>query len=401
MKRIFENLTFVFFANIINAISKFIFIIMITKYLSNTELGQYTLALAVTAPITLLFNMKLRSYIISTDGINFDKLKYIRNISNVLAVIFIFTICMVLYKNYLIVFLLVTIIKILEMNSEFYQGFPNKEKIFTTPAKIMIIRVVIITLVFCSFIYYTENLILALFSQVIIQFFILMIERKVNLKLVDLEKYNNNQTIKLIIFTVFPLGIVQALMSFSSSIPKYLLDIYGDVKLIGIFSAIVYLITIVNLFMSTLNQTLLPYIKSEYIKNQDKFNKTINIYCNTLFLIITLFLVILSFLIGEKLLQIVFNESFIKYNYLLIICAITIYFNMSGWMYDSALLISKKIKFQPLFLLVSLIITLIAGNLLISDYKILGAGITLLLFNLINTFFKALYFNIELKKGDE
>ncbi|WP_204236122.1 lipopolysaccharide biosynthesis protein [Mammaliicoccus sciuri] len=401
MKKFLSNLSFVFLANIVNALSKFVFIIMITKFLTNIELGKYTLALAVTAPITLLFNMKLRSYIITTDEINFKKLKFIRNISNLLAIIIVIFITSLIYKDYLIVFLLVAFIKILEMNSEFYQGFPNKEKIFITPAKIMTYRTIALTILFCGVIYYFENLLLALLSQIVLQFIFLIFERKINLSAVELDNYKSNEPIKLIILTIFPLGIVQALMSFSSSIPKYLLDIYADVQLIGVFSAIIYLITIVNLFMSTLNQTLLPYLKTIYYRDEFKFRKIVNIYCNLLFLLVTMMLLLITHLVGEDLLVILFNDSFIKYKYLLIICSITILFNMSGWMYDSVLLIKKKVKYQPLFLIFSLLVTLVIGNYLISDYKVLGAGITLLIFNFLNTIFKALYFNIESKKGDE
>ncbi|RIN13605.1 capsular biosynthesis protein, partial [Mammaliicoccus vitulinus] len=261
MNKVIKNLSYVFLANISNAISKFLFIILISKFLTNVELGQYTLALAVTAPITLLFNMKLRSYIISEDRVNYIHLKKIRNITNFIAIIIVILVSLTFYKEFFLVFILVAVIKVIEMNSEFYQGFPNKEKIFKTPAKLMFIRTVSITLIFGVYIYETKSLILALIAQCILQFIILLFEKKINMGLVSHKKYIEQKNVKVILLTIIPLGIVQFLMSFSSSIPKYILNNFGDIAVIGIFSGIIYLITIVNLFMSTLNQTLLPYIK--------------------------------------------------------------------------------------------------------------------------------------------
>lgn len=74
---------------------------------------------------------------------------------------------------------------------------------------------------------------------------------------------------------------------------------------------------------------------------------------------------------------------------------------MSGWMYDSALLIAKKIKYQPLFLVISMIVTFVSGLYLIEKYMLFGAGYTLLIFNFLNTGFKALYFNLNNFKRKE
>ncbi|WP_204189566.1 lipopolysaccharide biosynthesis protein [Mammaliicoccus sciuri] len=395
MNKVIKNLSYVFLANISNAISKFLFIILISKFLTNVELGQYTLALAVTAPITLLFNMKLRSYIISEDKVNYIHLKKIRNITNFIAMIIVIIVSLTFYKEFFLVFILVAVIKVLEMNSEFYQGFPNKEKFFQTPAKLMVLRTVSITLIFGVYIYETKSLILALIAQCILQFIILLFEKKINMGLVSHKKYKEQKNVKAILLTIIPLGIVQFLMSFSSSIPKYILNNFADIAIIGIFSGIIYLITIVNLFMSTLNQTLLPYIKSKYKRNKKEFNKTINVYCNALFLIISVLLVICSHVFGEYLLRVIFNEGFVKYKFLLVISSFIIFFNMSGWMYDSGLLIVKKIKYQPLFLVISMIITFVLGLFLIEKYMLFGAGYTLLIFNFLNTGFKALYFNLN------
>src|SRR5699024_1860634 len=102
-------------------------------------------------------------------------------------------------------------------------------------AKLMIIRTILITIIFGWYIYETKNLLLALIAQSILQFIILLIEKNINMGLVSHKKYIKQENIKNILVTIAPLGIVQFLMSFSSSIPKYMLNSYGYIAIIGVF----------------------------------------------------------------------------------------------------------------------------------------------------------------------
>ena len=127
MKNIFRSLSYVFVANIINALSKFLIVIFIVKILSEYELGVYTLALAITAPVTLLFNMKLRSYIVSNDNVDFQKFSKFREVSNLFAFVFIVLISVLFYRDIAVIVILVAFFKILDINTEYYQAYPNKE----------------------------------------------------------------------------------------------------------------------------------------------------------------------------------------------------------------------------------------------------------------------------------
>lgn len=400
MNNIIKNFSYVFLANITNAFSKFIYIIVITKFLTVQELGAYTLSLAITAPIALFFNMKMRSYIISNDFIDYKKYSNFRNIANVVSIIMIIVISSIFYIEIIWIMILVTLSKLMEINSEFYQAWPNKEKNFQLPSKIMMVRTVVNIITFVTVALYTKDLVITLLVNNFSQFLMLFIEKKINLNLVDLDKYVNEKLNYTIIFsTLVPLGVVQALMSFSTSLPKFLLDFFSNIEAVGIFSAVTYFMTIVSLFMSSLNQTLLPYIKKTYQNNILKFIKLINIHCNLLFLFLSIVFLIFTLLFGDKILALIYTNNFSEYNFILSICSISIFFNMAGWTYDSALLLSNAIKYQPLFLILSMIVTLVIGVLLIYEFNILGATITLVVFQFMNTLSKAIYFNLTILKN--
>ncbi|WP_192978535.1 lipopolysaccharide biosynthesis protein [Staphylococcus equorum] len=394
MKIIIQNFSYVFLANIANATSKFIYLVIITKFLTKDDLGAYTLALALAAPISLLFNMKMRSYIISSDFLDYKKFLKFRNINNIMTIIIATIISIIFYPELLWVMIFVVLSKILEINSEFYQAWPNREKKFKTPAKLMILRTVINTIVFSIIAIMTKNLILTLVITALVQFIMLIIEKQINLRLTDVYNYKEKTlNYRILLFTLMPLGIVQALMSFSTSIPKYLLDYFSNIEIVGIYSAVAYLMSIISLFMGSINQTLLPYIKKIYNNDLGLFRKFINIYLNVIYIVLSFIFLILTLIWGENILTILYTSEFAKYSFILNICAASIFFNMSGWSYDSALLLSRKIKYQPLFLIINTIFTVIIGIYLVQNFQLVGASLTLVIFQFINTLFKAIYFN--------
>lgn len=397
MKKILHNFSYVFLANIANAFSKFVYLIIITKFLTTKDLGAYTLAIAVTAPIALLFNMKMRSYIVSTDYVDYEKYRRFRDITNIASVILTVIISVLFYSHIIMTMILVALSKILEINSEFYQSWPNKEKKFQTSAKLMIMRVSIMMVSFIVVALLTHNLIITLSTNLLIQFLILIIERKVNLSLIDLNKYvNRSVSYKFLLLTLLPLGIVQALMSFSTSIPKFLLDYFSSLEIVGIYSAVAYLMTVVSLFMNSINQTLLPYIKKVYKENMSLFTKFVNVYCNLIFLILGLLFLGFTLLWGDQILTLLYTKEFAKYDFILSVCAASVFLNMASWTYDSGLLLANAIRWQPIFLGMSMILTLGVGIVLVSKYDVVGANVTLIMFQLLNTLSKAIYFNITI-----
>ncbi|RIL92436.1 capsular biosynthesis protein, partial [Staphylococcus cohnii] len=205
MKKIIGNFSYVFLANITNALSKFIYLIIITKFLTVKELGAYTLALAITAPIALFFNMKMRSYIISNDFIDYDKYSNFRNIANLFSIIIVIGVSCLFYIDIIWIMVLVAISKLIEVNSEFYQAWPNKEKKFQLPSKLMIVRTLINIITFILVALLTRDLIVTLFINILAQLIMLFIEKKINLNLVNLDIYKYEKlNYKIILLTLLP-----------------------------------------------------------------------------------------------------------------------------------------------------------------------------------------------------
>lgn len=399
LKKFINKLKWVFVANLYSSLSKFLILVVIAQFSTTTAVGIYTLGLAVTAPITLLFNMKMKSIIITENEPKIKMFKNIRLFTNILALIVVIIISYFFYNDYIVAIFLIGVTKILDINSEFYQSLPNKNKDFHVTSKLIISKFTLITIAFSIAMIITNNLVVALFLYVSIQYLHLFIEKKVFYKYCEeLHKGNEGKYLSILSFMI-PLGITQMLFSFGSSLPKYLLEDLGSIEEVGVFSAILYFVTIINMFMNSIFQTILPYGMNIYNDNHNEFNKYIFrilpigllIFCMTLYLPVYLW--------GESIIYIFYGEVYAEYSGLLYILIIAIYFSMLGWLFDSALLISRNIKLQPIFTLINIIITAIAGFVLININPLIGATITVTIYNFLNFTYKFGYFYIQKRRS--
>lgn len=394
--RIFINkLKWVFFSNIYSSISKFLILVLIAQILTATEVGIYTLGLAITAPITLLFNMKMKSIIITEKNPNIDKFKKIRLISNCFAIFILFLISWLFYKDYIGVLIIIGFIKILDINSEFYQSLPNKNKDFHITSKLIISKYTGITILFAITLILTESLILSLIVYILYQVAHLLVERHYFKKYVLYLNEKENVTYLFLLSFMIPLGITQMLYSFGSSLPKYILENVATIEEVGIFSAILYFVTIINMLLSSVFQTVLPYAMDNYNKNLKQFNKIILVIAPIISLVFCAFLYLPIYFMGENILKILYGDIYAEHHYLLYILVLTIYFNIISWVFDSALLISRNIKLQPLFNFLNIIITGLAAWYLINLNTLVGATIAITLYQFINFIFKFLYYFIR------
>lgn len=396
--KIFLNkLKWVFVANIYSSLSKFLILIVIAQFTTATEVGIYTLGLAITAPITLLFNMKMKSIIITENNPKILMFKNIRLISNIFALSLIIVTSYIFYNEYILVILLIGLTKILDINSEFYQSLPNKNKEFHVTSKLIVSKYSLITIAFVITIILTNSLIIGLLIYIIVQYSHLFIEKNVFNKYIEKHKRNDENYLSVLSFMI-PLGITQMLYSFGSSLPKYFLEILGTIEDVGVFSAILYFVTVINMLMSSIFQTILPYGMNIYYENNNKFNNFIFKYIPGLLFVFCLFLYIPVFFWGKDILNIMYGEIYSEHYDLLYILIIAVYFNMMGWLFDSALLISRNIKLQPLLTLFNISITAFFGWFLINSNALIGATITVTIYSFLNFLYKFGYYYLQKRR---
>src|SRR5699024_3097672 len=103
--------------------------------------------------------------------------------TNIATVILTVIVSFAFYSHIVTIMILVALSKLLEINSEFYQAWPNKIKNFQTSAKLIIIRVILMMISFIIVALSTHSLVITLTSNLVIQFLVLLVEKKINLGL--------------------------------------------------------------------------------------------------------------------------------------------------------------------------------------------------------------------------
>lgn len=132
----------------IQAITKWGYLILIARILTKADVGEYGLGLALTAPIVLFFNFRLRTLLVTSFDGNFNIFKTLRNILDILSIIFIAVIALLIYKPYFILIILIGLIKILDLKSELYYSLPHYFNNLVVPAKLIIYKSILLSLVF-------------------------------------------------------------------------------------------------------------------------------------------------------------------------------------------------------------------------------------------------------------
>lgn len=398
--KVLKNLSWIFFANLFVALVKWLFIIFIAKNLSPTEVGVYTLAFAVTAPIFIFFNFNLRSLYITSENNNFYDFLFTRNLLNIVALIFSIAVAYLIYPNYLIIILLVCLTKYLDLKSDLYYAIPHKENNLSIIGKFLIIKYILILIVFIAILLISNDLVLSLTGQVVIQtIFFYIYERKHFVKKYNIIKNRfNTKKVKEILFIAFPLGFVGMLVSLNSNIPRYFLELFESPKELGYFSAIVQISMIVGLFMNSITQVILPRFSNFYKQNKiPLLRKYIFSYMPIITIIIGFILIIICFLFGGNILNLVYGSDYAKYSNILLLVAIAISINLLSWILDAALLAIRYISIQPKISIFNFIATIGIGYILINNHGIEGAAITLIVNAILHTSLRLYFINKRLK----
>ena len=96
------------------------------------------------------------------------------------------------------------------------------------------------------------------------------------------------------------MGIVQLLNSYNILIPRYVIENILDVKLVGVFASISYLLTIIDLFMNAISQNIIVRIKNAILnKDYNTLYKYTNSYLLITSLIMGLIIIIPIYLLKD------------------------------------------------------------------------------------------------------
>lgn len=394
--RVFRNVSWTFGANVFVAFTKWLIIVIIAQVSTAEAVGAYSLAFAVSAPLTLFANMKLRSLYVTEQQDNFGDYLRTRNIFSFLSIFILIVLSVTFYPDYKYIVILVTLMKVLDLQSDMYYSLPHKSEDMDYIGKHLILKHFLTLSVFTVTIINTENLTLSLLLQLIIQtIYVYFVERSM---IKSKYKYNSNKVklvnIRSIVLTGLPLGFVQMIVSFNSNYPRYLLEYFESAKVLGYFAAIAYILAIGNMLMNAISQNFLPILsKKIHNRDYDSFKRLLYINLTGLAFIIGLLIIIFVLVFGESFLTVFYGKEYSNYTDVFVLISVSIAINLLSWNLDTALLAMRYIRIQPVISIVTMVFNLIISWFLIMNYGIHGAAYSLIITNIIQLLLRIIFVN--------
>ncbi|MGH1288379.1 oligosaccharide flippase family protein [Bacillus toyonensis] len=378
-------------ANLIYAFSQWLIILLMAKLGSVEMVGQYSLGLAVTAPVFLFLNMNLRS-IQATDTQNSYEFTdyFINRVITSFAGIIIVSIISLLEMfsdQTRVIILLMGLSRFFESLCDVSYGlYQQRERMdYLAVSKIIqsILAILLVTLSMMIF----ENLVCSVIFYCLTFLFVLIAYdfRKIRL-LVDfnacglLKRTSKFSNVKGLIILGLPLGIVSSLDTFNANLPRYFIQYFLNEEALGYFSSIAFIMSTGATVINALAHSSIPRLSNYYRENYELFKKL-------LFQLICLGVLIggggilISYIFGEYILNLIYTSAYSHYNNVFIIIMVAgLIWYVTGFI-SSALTATREFKAQVPIHVITTVVTAVSSVLLIPKYALIGAAIIVCISN--------------------
>lgn len=379
-----ENFSWNLLGSIVYSLSQFLILVLLNKLGSPLMVGLYSLGLAFSTPIIMFTNLQLRQ-IQATDTSDeyiFNDYFALRIITGFIATVI--TIIVLVISNYdmykSIIILLVLLNKIIDSYSDVIFGKLQQCERMDYIGKSRVIKGILTLIIMGVILNLTQNLILSLIA---INFTWLLIfwfydKNKIKLYISDFSPTFNFKKMKNLSVLAFPLGIVMMLNSLDTNLPRIIVEKFLGEEALGYFASIAYLIVAGNLFIQSVGQAFMPIMAKLYKNNSIKTFKRI------VFILIFLGMstgaigLIISLFFGEFILTVLYDVSYSKYSYILILIMISGMFSYSASFLGYSITAMRLFRIQPYIGFVGVVVTLVSSVIFIPQYGLSGAAYTLI-----------------------
>ena len=268
-----RNFSWTFVGNFVYSACQWGMLVVLAKLGGPKMVGQFTLGLAVTAPIIMFTDLQLRA-VQATDAQKqflFSDYFGLRLISTTLALINITVISFLggyQRETSLVIFLIGTA-KVFESISDIFQGLIQQHERMDRIAISRMIKGLLSLLFLGGGIYISGNILWGVFGLVCVWAVVLLGYDLPSglLMLKDISELQPRwhlKTLKHLVWLCLPLGFAMMLVSLNTNIPQYLIEYYLNERKLGIFTALAYMMMAGNIVVNALGQSASPRLAKYY-----------------------------------------------------------------------------------------------------------------------------------------
>ncbi|HED14500.1 MAG TPA: lipopolysaccharide biosynthesis protein [Gammaproteobacteria bacterium] len=268
-----KSAAWIFTGRLVYAMCQWLILVVVAKLSSPEVLGEFTLALAVTAPIVIFSQLNTRAFV-ATDAMSeytFSDYLVLRIITTMLAVLVILFASIAINLPYAAkaTLLGVALFKAFESISDIYYGWFQKQEKMKAIGLSAILHGVLSLSTVVVFMMVDGQISAAVYVIAALWFMTLIFydARKQPETSLPISSYSFNRMWQLTKICL-PLGFAMLLVSLNINIPVYFVKAYLSTKEVGYFSAIVYFMFAGRLITGALAQASAPRLSQYYAKGQ-------------------------------------------------------------------------------------------------------------------------------------
>lgn len=275
-----RNFSWTFVGNVVYAACHWGVLVVLAKLGSPEMVGQFTLGLAVTAPVLMFTNLQLR-VIQATDAKHqyaFGDYLGLRLVSTALALLVIAGITTGYRWETSVVILIVGVAKALESISDVFYGLFQQHELMERIAVSMMIKGPLSLLLLGIGVYLTGSVAWGVVGLAVAWALVLvgydMRSGALILNILpNLQGIPVNQTkqpgargqLQLgLVWLALPLGLVMMLISLNTNIPRYFIERHLGERELGVFAAMAYLMVVGSMVVNALGESASPRLAKYY-----------------------------------------------------------------------------------------------------------------------------------------
>lgn len=379
-----KNFSWSLFGNIIYAACQWGIISVIAKMGTVQMVGQFSLGLAISAPLIMLTNLQLRS-VQATDTkseIKFGNYLGLRILTGFFFTILLFII-LVFQNNSLetiLIVLMVSVVKLVESVSDVIFGLFQKEERMDKISISRMIKGIFSVIIFTIIMLITDSLVYSLLIQIISLIIILILFDLRNAKyFTSVKPLFNRIVLKKLLIISFPLGIVHMLGSLNTNLPRYFLENTSGEEALGYFAAMAYIIVAGDTVITALGQSATPRLAKYYsIKAKSQFINLIS-KLTLMGFSVGILGTLITFLFGAELLEFLYTKDYASNKNVFLIIVISANITYLGSFISYAITAARFFKVQSIIAIIRMIATAVSALILIPRFGLYGASITLVI----------------------
>jgi O-antigen/teichoic acid export membrane protein len=391
-----RNFSWTFIGNLVYAGCQWGMLVVLAKLGSPEMVGQFTLGLAVTAPVIMFTNLQLR-VVQATDAnkdYSFSDYLGLRLIGTSLGVFAIAIIA--LFSGYrretCIVILLIGLAKAFESISDIFFSLLQQHERMDRIAISLMFKGPLSLLMLATGVYISHSVLWGT-AGLVVAWATILVTYDIRNGVMILKNRSlvlpswHFKILKKLIWLCLPLGFVMMLISLNSNIPRYFIEKYLGEYDLGIFAAIAYLMVAGGMVVNALGESANPRLAKYYAAGDSKAFRTLLFKLVGIGAFLGVMGVFVALVGGRQIITLLYRPEYANHTDLFVWLMLATAVNYVSSFLGYGMTAARYFRIQmPLFFIVTAI-SAMACFWLVPNMGLRGAAIALLIGAIVQTVF--------------